>query len=204
MWTSGFLWCLSMSYWLACPDCRSLPNDDKISDNKFVKFPNFIVIEFSQEKQRFGQFSANFPPPQPPPNANFISIVVSASLRLKPTTWMIARLLQSKHRGQQHIYSPLVLRRLECCTTMWNFLSTHQPHIWSQLQSLMPAELKQLQLQQWVFFENQFGNNCVANGNLEALPWKNLLRAPLGSVLLHDPLGVHPIFVFKRHWHLLT
>ena len=46
---------------------------------KFAKFPNFIVMEFLKKNSVFGQLSLNFAPPQ---NANFINIVVSASLKV--------------------------------------------------------------------------------------------------------------------------
>ena len=50
---------------------------------KFAKFPNFIVMEILRKKNSvFGQFSVNFPLPDPLQNANFIDIVVSASLRI--------------------------------------------------------------------------------------------------------------------------
>ena len=50
---------------------------------KFAKFPNFIVMEFPKKNSIciWGQFSVNFPLPNPLQNANFINIVVSASLR---------------------------------------------------------------------------------------------------------------------------
>ena len=47
---------------------------------KFAKFPYFIVMEFPRKNSVFGRFSVNFPPPQPLQKANFINIVVSASL----------------------------------------------------------------------------------------------------------------------------
>ena len=62
---------------------RSLPNDNKISDNKIRKNSKFYCHDISQEKHRFGQFSVKCPLPNPLQNANFINIVVSASLR----TW---------------------------------------------------------------------------------------------------------------------
>ena len=50
---------------------------------KFAKFPNFIVMEFPRKKNSvLGQFSVEFPLPNPPQNANFINIVVSASLKI--------------------------------------------------------------------------------------------------------------------------
>ena len=49
---------------------------------QFAKFPNFIVMEFPRNKQRFGQFSVNFPLPNPLQNANFINIVLSVSLKM--------------------------------------------------------------------------------------------------------------------------
>ena len=49
---------------------------------KFEEFPNFIVMEFSRKSSVFGQFSVNFPLLNPLQNANFINIVVSASLTL--------------------------------------------------------------------------------------------------------------------------
>ena len=50
---------------------------------KFARFPNFIVMEFPRKKKKncvLGQFSVNFPLPNPLQNANFINIVVSASM----------------------------------------------------------------------------------------------------------------------------
>ena len=47
---------------------------------KFAKFPNFNVMEIPRKNSVFGQFSVNFPLPDPLQNANFINIVVSASL----------------------------------------------------------------------------------------------------------------------------
>ena len=47
---------------------------------KFAKFPNFIVLEFPRKNSVFGQLSVKFPLPNPLQNANFINIVVSASL----------------------------------------------------------------------------------------------------------------------------
>ena len=38
---------------------------------KFAKFPKFIVMEFPKKNSVFGQFSVNFPPPQPPPKRKF-------------------------------------------------------------------------------------------------------------------------------------
>ena len=54
----------------------------KISDNKIRKIPKFIVMEFPRKRSVFGQFSVKFPRPNPLQNANFINIVVSASLTL--------------------------------------------------------------------------------------------------------------------------
>ena len=69
---------------------RSLPNDNKISDNKIRKISKIYCHGISQERGAFGQFSVKFPPPQPLQNANFINIVVSASLiyRLKASHLM--------------------------------------------------------------------------------------------------------------------
>ena len=47
---------------------------------KFAEFPNFIVMEFPRKNSILGQFSVNFPLPDHLQNANFITIVVSASL----------------------------------------------------------------------------------------------------------------------------
>ena len=47
---------------------------------KFAKFPNFIVMEFPRKNSVLGQFSVKIPLPNPLQNANFINIVVSASL----------------------------------------------------------------------------------------------------------------------------
>ena len=47
---------------------------------KFAKFPNVIVMEFPRKNSVLGQFSVIFPLPNPLQNANFINIVVSASL----------------------------------------------------------------------------------------------------------------------------
>ena len=49
---------------------------------KFVKIPNFIVMEFPRRNSVLGQFSVKFPLPNPLQNAHFINIVVSASLIL--------------------------------------------------------------------------------------------------------------------------
>ena len=49
---------------------------------KFAKFPNLIVKEFPRKNSVFGQFSVNFPLPNPLQNANFINIVVSAFLTI--------------------------------------------------------------------------------------------------------------------------
>ena len=48
----------------------------KFLRRKFAKFPDFIVMEFPREGSVLGQFSVNFPLPNPLPNANFINIVV--------------------------------------------------------------------------------------------------------------------------------
>ena len=74
---------LQMSYTeRLCGNYRSLPNDNKISDNKIAKFPIFFVMEFPRKNSVLGPFSGNYPPPQPLQNANLIIIVVSASLKL--------------------------------------------------------------------------------------------------------------------------
>ena len=53
---------------------RSLPNDNKISDNKIRKISKVCCHGISQEKQRFAQFFRKFsPPPQPPPKRKFYS-----------------------------------------------------------------------------------------------------------------------------------
>ena len=54
---------------------RSLPNDNKISDNKIRKISKFYCHEISQEKQRFGQFSINFPLPQTPSKTQILLIL---------------------------------------------------------------------------------------------------------------------------------
>ena len=63
----------------------SLPNDNKISDNKFANFSDFYYHGISQEKTVF--FFHNFPSIPPPldplQNANFINMVVSASLGVR-------------------------------------------------------------------------------------------------------------------------
>ena len=66
----------------------SLPNDNQIfRQYNSQTFPKFIVVEFPQKNSVLGQFSLNFrPPPRAPPNANFINIVVSASLILPEAT----------------------------------------------------------------------------------------------------------------------
>ena len=54
---------------------------------KFAKFPNFIVMDIPRKKNSvFGQFSVNLPLPDPLQNANFINIVVSASLIIAEIT----------------------------------------------------------------------------------------------------------------------
>ena len=53
----------------------------KFQTIKFAKFPNYIVMDFPRKNSVLGQSSVNFPPPPTPlQNANFINIVVSASL----------------------------------------------------------------------------------------------------------------------------
>ena len=47
---------------------------------KFAKFPSFIVMEFPKKNSVLGQFSVIFHLPNPLQNANFVNIVVSASL----------------------------------------------------------------------------------------------------------------------------
>ena len=47
---------------------------------KFAKFPNFIVMEFPRKNSILGQFSVTLPLSNTLQNANFINIVVSASL----------------------------------------------------------------------------------------------------------------------------
>ena len=50
---------------------------------KFPKFPHFIVIEFPRKNSVLGKkIPVNFPLPNPLQNANFINIVVSASLNV--------------------------------------------------------------------------------------------------------------------------
>ena len=62
---------------------RSLPNDNKISDNRIRKIPKFIVMEYPRKKTAsLNNFPYIFPLPNPLQNANFINIVVSASLIL--------------------------------------------------------------------------------------------------------------------------
>ena len=53
----------------------------KFLTREFAKFPNLIVMEFPSKNSVWGQFSVKFPLPNPLQNANFINIVVSASLR---------------------------------------------------------------------------------------------------------------------------
>ena len=50
---------------------RSLPNDNKISDNKIRKISKFYCHGISQDKQRFGTIFRKIPPPQPPPKRKF-------------------------------------------------------------------------------------------------------------------------------------
>ena len=61
---------------------RSLPNDDRISDNKIRKISKFYCHGISQQNKRFWTIFHKFSPlPDPLQNANFINIVVSASLK---------------------------------------------------------------------------------------------------------------------------
>ena len=71
---------------------RSLPNDNKISDNKIRKISKFYCHGISQGKQRFWTiFRVFFPSPtQPPPKRNFINIVVSASLNFEANSLTMA------------------------------------------------------------------------------------------------------------------
>ena len=70
-------------YFFGVPEFRSLPNDNKISDNKIRKNSEIYCHGISHEKQRFLTIVRNFfPSPTPLQNANFINIVVSASLRI--------------------------------------------------------------------------------------------------------------------------
>ena len=50
---------------------RSLPNDNKFSDNKNRKNYKFYCHGISQEKQRFRTIFREIPPPQPPPKRKF-------------------------------------------------------------------------------------------------------------------------------------
>ena len=59
---------------------RSLPNDNKISDNKIRKISKFYCRGISQEMVFLENFLSIFPLPNPLQNANFINIIVSASL----------------------------------------------------------------------------------------------------------------------------
>ena len=71
---------------------------------KFAKFPNFIVMEFPRKKTEFWTIFRKFSPLRNPlQNANFINIVVSASLTLLPCigSVLICDLLQSlQHMAQ--------------------------------------------------------------------------------------------------------
>ena len=72
---------------------------------KLVKFPNCIVMEFPRKNSVLGQFSVTFPLPNPLQNANFINIVVSASLILRTLSKAVSRTLLRT-----------LLRRVRCCT----------------------------------------------------------------------------------------
>ena len=54
---------------------RSLPNDNKISENKICKISKFYCHGFSQEKQCFGTIFRKFSPPQPPPKTQILLIL---------------------------------------------------------------------------------------------------------------------------------
>ena len=68
--------------------CESLPNDNKISDNKIRKISKLYCHGSSRKNSVFGQFSVNFPSPTPFQNANFVNIVVSASLCFSYESWL--------------------------------------------------------------------------------------------------------------------
>ena len=65
-------------------DYRSLPNDNKISDNKIHKNSKFYCHGISQEKLRFGTMFCKFSASPTPSKTRFVLcyILVSASLRL--------------------------------------------------------------------------------------------------------------------------
>ena len=50
---------------------RSLPNHNKISDNKIRKISKFYCHGISKEKQRFGTIFRKISPPRPPPKRKF-------------------------------------------------------------------------------------------------------------------------------------
>ena len=55
-------------------------NDNKISENKIRKISKFYCHGIPKKNSVLGPFSVNFPLPNPLQNANFVNIVVSASL----------------------------------------------------------------------------------------------------------------------------